>query len=163
MVFMYPRKIIHELKIWAARPDRKPLVLRGARQVGKTTAVKIFAAEFDTFISLNLEISEDNVLFTKGSSLSISLDAICFVKGVPRNMQGRILIFIDEIQKSPEAVSRLRYFYEEVPHIYVIVAGSSLETMINTHISFPVGREEFMLMHPFSFEEYVRFCDSSFK
>jgi hypothetical protein len=152
---VYPRKIVAELKKWADSPTRKPLVLRGARQVGKTTAVQMFAAEFDTFISLNLEQSGDRSIFTAGSSLANVLDALYFIKQVPRNKTGRTLIFIDEIQKSPEAVALLRYFYEEAPDLYVIAAGSLLETMLNTHVSFPVGRVEFLLMHPFSFEEFL--------
>jgi uncharacterized protein len=152
---MYLRKIDVELKKWAERPDRKPLVLRGARQVGKTTAVQMFATGFDTFIPLNLELAADRAIFTKGSSLATVLDALHFLKGIPKNTGGRTLLFIDEIQKSPEAVAMLRYFHEEAPYLYVIAAGSLLETMLNTHISFPVGRVEFMLMHPFSFEEFL--------
>jgi predicted AAA+ superfamily ATPase len=152
---VYPRKIVAELKKWAESPGRKPLVLRGARRVGKTTAVQMFSTEFDTFIPLNLEQVSDRALFTEGRSLTNVLEAIHFMKGIPRSDDGRTLIFIDEIQKSPEAVALLRYFYEEAPHLYVIAAGSSLETMIDTHISFPVGRVEFMLMHPFSFEEFL--------
>jgi predicted AAA+ superfamily ATPase len=152
---MYPRKIVAELKKWAASPGRKPLVLRGARQVGKTTAVQMFATEFDLFIPLNLELAADRALFANGSSVATVLDAIYFMKGIPRKDGGRTLVFIDEIQKSPEAVALLRYFYEEAPHLYVIAAGSSLETMLDAHVSFPVGRVEFMLMHPCSFEEFL--------
>ena len=152
---MYPRKIVDELKKWADSPTRKPLVLRGARQVGKTTAVQMFATAFDTFIPLNLELSADRALFTHGSSLTTVLEAIYFIKGISRKESGRTLIFIDEIQKSPEAVALLRYFHEDAPHLYVIAAGSLLETMLDTHVSFPVGRVEFLLMHPFSFEEFL--------
>jgi hypothetical protein len=152
---MFSRKIIAELQKWAERPDRKPLVLRGARQVGKTTVVKMFAKNFDTFIPLNLEQPSDSALFAKGNSINRALDAIFFTKGIPRNKQGRTLIFIDEIQKSPDAVALLRYFYEEAPDLFVIAAGSLLETMLDTHVSFPVGRVEFLLMHPFSFEEFL--------
>ena len=152
---MYPRKIVAELKKWADSPTRKPLVLRGARQVGKTTAVKMFSVEFDTFIPLNLELTEDRALFGEGRSVETVLDAIHFMKGINKREGGRTLIFIDEIQKSPAAVALLRYFYEEAPHLYVIAAGSLFETLLGTHISFPVGRVEFMLMHPFSFDEFL--------
>ena len=152
---MYQRNILKELRSWSIRAGRKPLVLRGARQVGKTTVVKMFAEDFDVFIPLNLEMAEDQALFTKTNSVHEFLDAVCFLRGIPRKIEGSVLIFIDEIQKSPEAVARLRYFYEEEPDIHVIAAGSSLETMLDTHISFPVGRVEFMLMHPFSFEEFL--------
>lgn len=152
---MYPRKIINDLNKWAVSSTRKPLVLRGARQVGKTTAVKMFAEGFETFIPLNLELAADLALFSEGSSISSILEAIYFLKMVPKKEGGRILIFIDEIQKSPAAVAMLCYFYEEAPHLYVIAAGSLLETMLDTRISFPVGRVEFMLMHPFTFEEFL--------
>jgi hypothetical protein len=75
-------------------------------------------------------------------------------KGLQKK-NGRTLIFIDEIQNSAQAVSSLRYFYEEMPDIYVIAAGSLLESLIDIHISFPVGRVEYMALHPFSFKEYL--------
>lgn len=152
---MFQRKIITDLKKWAENPARKPLVLRGARQVGKTTVVQMFAAEFDTFISLNLELAADRALFAEDRPIATVLDAIHFMKGIPRTDSGRTLIFIDEIQKSPAAVALLRYFFEEAPHLYVIAAGSLLETLLDTHSSFPVGRVEFLLLHPFSFEEFL--------
>jgi len=152
---VFYRKINAELKNWAERPFRKPLVLRGARQVGKTTAVRMFASEFDTFISLNLEQPADLAIFSGNDSLSNVLDAMHFLKGVPLRSQGRTLIFIDEIQKSPQAVAMLRYFHEEAPQLYVIAAGSLLETMLDAHVSFPVGRVEFLLMHPVTFEEFL--------
>jgi len=65
------------------------------------------------------------------------------------------LLFIDEIQASKEAVATLRYFYEFIPHVYVIAAGSLLETVINTKISFPVGRVEYLMIHPCSFKEFL--------
>jgi uncharacterized protein len=152
---VFHRKINAELKSWAARPGRKPLVLRGARQVGKTTAVRMFAADFDVFISLNLEQAADLAIFSKNAPLAEVLEALYFLKGVPRGADRRTLIFIDEIQRSPEAVSMLRYFHEEAPHLYVIAAGSLLETMLDAHVSFPVGRVEFLLMHPVTFEEFL--------
>jgi predicted AAA+ superfamily ATPase len=152
---LFERKILAELKKWAESANRKPLVLLGARQVGKTTAVKMFSSCFDTFIPLNLELASERALFTDGNSIDNVLDAIYFTKEIQRKNSGKTLIFIDEIQKSSAAVAMLRYFYEEAPHLYVIAAGSSLETMLDTHTSFPVGRVEFLLMHPFSFEEFL--------
>ncbi len=152
---MFPRKIDSELKKWSENPARKPLVLRGARQVGKTTSVRQFAAGFDTFIPLNLEQAADRAIFSGEASLAQVLDAMYFLKGIPREGGKRTLIFIDEIQKSPEAVALLRYFHEDAPHLHVIAAGSLLETMLDTHIAFPVGRVEFLRMHPFSFEEFL--------
>lgn len=152
---MYPRKILSALEKWAENPARKPLVLRGARQVGKTTVVRMFADTFDQFVPLNLELADDRKFFTEGATVSSVLEAIGFMKGISFRASGKTLLFIDEIQKSPAAVALLRYFHEEVPHLHVIAAGSSLESLLDTHISFPVGRVEFMLMHPFSFEEFL--------
>jgi len=150
---MINRNIIKELKSWSLSPDRKPLVLRGARQVGKTTAVKQFGTKFDQFINLNLERPEDLALFRKERSFKDTLDGIYLAKKiVPR---GSILIFIDEIQYSDVAVQLLRYFYEDAPELYVIAAGSMLETLINKKIHFPVGRVEFMKMYPVTFEEFL--------
>ena len=69
---------------------------------------------------------------------------------------GRTLLFIDEIQSSPQAVALLRYFYEELPELYVIAAGSLLENMLDKHISLPVGRVEYMALHPCSFIEFLQ-------
>ena len=131
------------------------MVLRGARQVGKTTVVNMFAKEFDHFIPLNLDVSSDRKIFSQASSVEDVIEALFFLKGIPRRAEKRTLIFIDEIQKSPEAVALLRYFFEKAPHLYVIAAGSLLETMLDKHISFPVGRVEFLVLHPFSFEEFL--------
>ena len=154
---MYKRAIIDKMRLWAQKNGRKPLVLRGARQVGKTTVVKMFGDEFDVFISLNLDKKEDKCIFEGDKSLKTLLEAICFFKGITteRLNCGRTLIFIDEIQNSPAAVALLRYFYEEAPDIFVIAAGSLLENILDTKLSFPVGRVEFLLMHPFNFEEFL--------
>jgi len=150
---MIQRSIINSLRIWKINPDRKPLVLRGARQVGKTTSVKEFGREFDQFVYLNLERPEDRNLFHSERSFQDTLDGIYLVKRViPRGTQ---LIFIDEIQYSDVAVQLLRYFFEDRPDIFIIAAGSMLETLINKKIHFPVGRVEYMKMYPLSFEEFL--------
>ncbi len=150
---MIKRSIINDLKSWSLKPDRKPLVLRGARQVGKTTAVKQFGAGFDQFVNLNLERPEDRALFRKERSFKDTLDGIYLAKKiVPK---GSILVFIDEIQYSEVAVQLLRYFHEDAPELYVIAAGSMLETLINKKIHFPVGRVEFMKMYPLTFGEFL--------
>lgn len=150
---MFYRSILHLLTQWAAKPERKPLVLRGARQVGKTTVVKLFAKDFPNFISLNLEMKRDRELFEKQYSVDEFLTAIHFHKNIPRG--GRTLVFIDEIQTSPEAVAMLRYFHEEAPAVFVIAAGSLLESLMDSHISFPVGRVEYLKIHPCSFIEFL--------
>ena len=131
------------------------MVLRGARQVGKTTLVRMFGSGFATFIELNLELAADRALFSGPGSAIEAWEAIRFLKGIPKTGSGRTLLFIDEIQKSPEAVAMLRYFHELLPDLHVIAAGSLLESMLDIHISFPVGRVEFLLLHPLSFEEFL--------
>lgn len=151
---MFFRNVLKKLEAWSESTDRKPLVLRGARQVGKTSVVNIFSKKFDQYINLNLDRTEDKAYFEKESSFQNLLDALFFFKNVEKNA-GKTLIFIDEIQNSPRAVSLLRYFYEDTPEIYVIAAGSLLESLIDNQISFPVGRMEYLAMRPCSFEEYL--------
>ena len=93
-------------------------------------------------------------LFENFHNVSDLLVDLFIYKGLQRK-DGRTLLFIDEIQNSPKAVASLRYFYEEIPHIFVIAAGSLLESLIDVHLSFPVGRVEYMAIHPFSFREYL--------
>lgn len=129
-------------------------MIRGARQVGKTTAVHIFAGEFDQYIHLNLEKPEHRIIFEGDYPFNELLGRLFLHAGKSRN-SGRILIFIDEIQYSPKAVSLLRYFYEEARDLYVIAAGSMLENILNRGISFPVGRVEYLIMHPCTFQEFL--------
>jgi len=151
---VFYRTILKEFEKWVNRKNRKPLILRGARQVGKTTAVNLFAKQFDQYIYLNLELEEDKKLFQQQRDINDLLEAIFFIKN-KKHKAGKTLIFIDEIQMAPEAVAQLRYFYEQVPDLYVIAAGSLLESLINRHINFPVGRVEFCVMYPLSFQEYL--------
>ncbi len=153
---MFQREALEYLRAWAQKEERKPLVLRGARQVGKTTLVNLFAQEFDTYIYLNLEERENALLFAADYSFNDLLTGIFFKENVEQPSGGRILIFIDEIQNEPRAVQSLRYFYEKRPDLYVIAAGSLLESLMGRHISFPVGRVEYMALHPCSFVEFLR-------
>jgi len=151
---MFYRNILTMLEEWSERSDRKPLVLRGARQVGKTTLVNFFARKFRTYIYLNLEKAEERAIFESVHPFSYKLDAIFFLKQKPKD-ETNTLIFIDEIQNSSGAVALLRYFNEETPQIHVIAAGSLLETLIDRHISFPVGRVEYLAVRPCSFDEFL--------
>lgn len=155
---MFHRNIIANLNDWKGKSNRKPLVLRGARQVGKTTVVNMFSASFDQYIYLNLEKAEDCRIFDPERSFQDIVSAIFFLKGKPRH--GKItLLFIDEIQNSSVAIQSLRYFYEEAPDLYVIAAGSVLESLINSGISFPVGRVEYLAVRPLSFSEFLGALD----
>jgi len=151
---MFQRKISQELLVWKNSSTRKPLVLRGARQVGKTTVINHFAESFQQYIYLNLERKEDKAIFTNRESINEMVDAIFFLKNKSRQIQDT-LIFIDEIQEVPEALAALRYFYEDFPQLYIVAAGSLLEMVFDNHISYPVGRLEYKVLRPFSFEEFL--------
>ena len=152
---MFERRIQNQLHEWAEKNNRKPLILRGARQVGKTTIVEQFGKEFDNFLSLNLEKKEAKDLFESTDDVKMLLPLLFLYDNKPQR-PGRTLLFIDEIQSSPQAVALLRYFYEELPELYVIAAGSLLENMLDKHISLPVGRVEYMALHSCSFIEFLQ-------
>ena len=152
--YMINRNVLNDLSNWRKRPNRKPLVVRGARQVGKTTLVNEFGRNFEVFLKLNLEEPEHIQLFDTYTNMDTLLTGIYLVNGIERK-EKPTLLFIDEIQNSPRAVSLLRYFYEKTPWLYVISAGSLLESLINRQISFPVGRVEYMAVHPCSFNEFL--------
>lgn len=151
---MFQREIVGRLQEWAANPSRKPLILRGARQVGKTTLVKEFSHEFDNFISLNLERQSEARIFEQSDSVEEIVQICCFQKKILLK-EGRTLLFIDEIQNVPKAVALLRYFYEDMPQLYVIAAGSRLQSLLKERVSFPVGRVEYLQLAPCSFCEYL--------
>lgn len=152
---MFHRTIQSELQNWAKKGTRKPLVIRGARQVGKTTAISQFASSFDQYLYLNLELPEDRQPFEDFTNMERLLQNIFFIRNEIRSKGSKSLIFIDEIQEFPRAMQILRYFFEQAPEIYVIAAGSMLESLFNPDISFPVGRVEYLVIHPASFPEYL--------
>jgi len=151
---MFERNIEKKIAKWASNKRRKPLVLRGARQVGKTTVIKRFAENFDNFLSVNLEKKAAVRLFESTDNVTELLPQIFLYCNIARK-EGKTLLFIDEIQNSVHTVALLRYFYEELPEIYVIAAGSLLETLLDKHISLPVGRIQYMALHPCSFTEFL--------
>lgn len=148
------RNIIVQLRKWKTKAHRKPLVLRGARQVGKTTVVNQFAKEFKHFISLNLEKEAHQKPFLDAENTKQLIDNLFFINNLEKDSND-VLIFIDEIQEVPKAINWLRYFYEEYPHLYVISAGSLLETVLDNKVKFPVGRVEYLILRPFSFDEFL--------
>ena len=152
---IFKRKIESELRNWKDSANRKPIVLRGARQVGKTFIVNQFAKNFDHFIGLNLERPKDRDLFSGFNTGQELLERILLFKG--RNIDPkRTLLFLDEIQHSAEAVRSLRYFYEDVADLHVIAAGSLLEVFSKREgFSFPVGRVKNLFMYPVTFLEYL--------
>ena len=151
---MFKREILKELGKWKKKEFRKPLVIRGARQVGKTTTINMFSEQFDQYIYLNLEKEEERQLFEQSYPFTDLITNLFIYAGKKRN-GGSTLIFIDEIQNSPKAIALLRYFYEEANDLFVITAGSLLESIMDRKISFPVGRVEYMAIHPCSFKEFL--------
>lgn len=150
------RKAIKDLATWLSSKHRKPLVLRGARQVGKSTLVKDFALE----AKLNLiEINLEERSLQTFSSKTIDIHKI--ILEIELIIERRInpekdLVFIDEIQKSTTALMSLRYFYEKRPDLKVIAAGSLLDFVLNDEqFSFPVGRVEFYKVGPLLFSEFL--------
>jgi len=152
---IFKRLIEQDLEAWKNNPNRKPLILRGARQVGKTTLIKEFAKSYKYRIILNLEKSSDASFFNNDVGAKSILESLFLSHGISISSAGETLLFLDEIQESPAAIQILRYFYEEFPDLNVIAAGSLLEFAMKKVKSFPVGRVEFMYLHPLNFIEYL--------
>ncbi|MFS4454520.1 ATP-binding protein [Maribacter sp. 2304DJ31-5] len=143
------------LKDWKVSKNRKPLILRGARQVGKTTLVKEFAKNYKHHIFLNLEKASDTRFFETYDDVGTLVEALFLSNNISPKEQGNTLLFIDEIQELPKAIRSLRYFFEEVPDLNVIAAGSLLEFAMKDVESFPVGRIEYLYLYPLNFHEYL--------
>ena len=152
----FERHITPHLESWKAKKDRKPLILRGARQVGKTTLIKQFSESYKHKIQLNLELPGDVRYFTDYTDVSTIIEALFIANNIPNSDKKDTLLFIDEIQESPTAIALLRYFYEMEPELHVIAAGSLLEHAIRKVKSFPVGRVEMLHLYPINFLEYLK-------
>lgn len=151
---MFERQIMTHLRQWKGKSNHKPLVLRGARQVGKTTVIDAFGKDFDNYLYFNLDEDGDRALFERNISLDDLIDSL-FARLGMRKKEGSTLLFIDEIQSSPQTISLLRYFKEKRPDIHVISAGSLLENVVDVKVSFPVGRVDYMALRPCSFYEFL--------
>lgn len=151
---MFRRKILDKLEVWKQDEKHKPLILRGARQVGKTTVVNEFGKQFDNYLYFNLERSESAKLFEMDIPLDNLIQMLFASLGLPHKA-GSTLIFIDEIQNSSKAIALLRYFYEQRPDLYVIAAGSLLENLVDVKVSFPVGRVQYLALRPCSYYEFL--------
>lgn len=151
---MFKRKVSEKLECWKHDKNHKPLILRGARHVGKTTVVNEFGRQFDNYLYFNLENTESVKLFEMDVPLD-NLITMLFAGSGKEKKNGSTLIFIDEIQNSPKTIALLRYFYEQRPDLYVIAAGSLLENIVDVKVSFPVGRVQYLAMRPCSFYEFL--------
>ena len=150
------RELYNELLSWKNRDPRKPLIVRGARQVGKTYIIKKFGEkEYNQHIFLNFEKDPKlDEIFNKGLDPEIILKEIGFLFGKKID-KNSTLIFFDEIQASERALKSLKYFFEEAPEYHIIAAGSLLGIAVNKKRSFPVGKVTFLEMYPMSFGEYL--------
>jgi uncharacterized protein len=144
----------NQILLWKDSPRRKPMIIRGARQVGKTWLVEnLLAEQFESFVKVDLEKRRDLHPFFNGD-----LDPKGIVEGLEigegRILPGKTLLFFDEIQACPRAIMALRYFYELMPELHVVAAGSLLEFAFND-ISVPVGRLQYVDLYPMTFYEYL--------
>jgi predicted AAA+ superfamily ATPase len=153
---MLNRSALQYLDIWQKKGSRKPLVIRGARQVGKSCLVRMFADNSGfNLVEVNFELHDDLVdcFATKDPARIISLLEL---KTGRRIEPGRTLLFLDEIQAAPEVLATLRYFYELLPRLHIIAAGSLLEFILEEHtFSMPVGRIEYLHLGPMTFKEFL--------
>lgn len=143
-----------EIIEWKNSPRRKPLIIRGARQVGKTWLVEnVLANLFDSFVKIDLEKRRDlHVHFAGNLEPRTILNHLELV--TRRIISGKTLLFFDEIQACPRAITALRYFYEQMHELHVVAAGSLLEFAFD-EISVPVGRVQYLHLHPMTFYEYL--------
>jgi predicted AAA+ superfamily ATPase len=152
------RSIDDVLLAWSKQDDHKPILLRGARQVGKSSSVRQLSRYFENFIEMNFEKEKDiHDIF----SSDLSPQKICRKISIHYRkpiIPGKTLLFLDEIQACPNAISSLRFFYEDYPELHVIAAGSLLEFALEVLPSFGVGRIKSLFMYPFSFSEFMEAC-----
>jgi len=150
------RLIENDLLAWKTQIGRKPLLIRGARQVGKSYIIEKFGkAQFEQFVAINFELEPSFIACFE--SLDPEKIIRCITLLTETNIvAGKTLLFLDEIQQCPQAIMALRYFKEKMPELHVIGAGSFLELVINDHVySQPVGRVQSLYMKPCSFYEYL--------
>lgn len=143
-----------QLLEWKDSQRRKPLIIRGARQVGKTWLVENFLApHFESFVKIDLEKRRDLHSYFAGNLDPKNILAYLELEA-GRILPGRTLLFFDEIQACPRAIMALRYFYEQMPELHVLAAGSLLEFAFG-EISIPVGRVQYLPVYPMTFYEYL--------
>ncbi len=156
----YKRDIEQELLRWKNDNGRHPLLIRGARQVGKSSVVRQFSSQFSNLLEVNFEQAKDAKSIFEGS---LSPQRICEQLSVLYNtpiVAGETLVFFDEIQSCVPAISSLRFFYEQYPELHLIAAGSLLEFAVSELPSFGVGRISSLFLYPFSFGEFLHAAGS---
>ncbi len=152
---MYREKI-KELKKWKESPNRKPLIIRGARQVGKTWLMKEFGEKYyDKCAYINFDDnSRMNKLFEEDFDLDRIIQGLKIESGVNIEAENTLII-LDEIQEDPKALKALKYFCENAREYHIVSAGSLLGVAIHEGTSFPVGKVDFLDLKPLSFFEFM--------
>lgn len=142
---------------WKNNPKRKPLVLNGARQVGKTWLLKEFGRKYyENCVYISMDLAEPEIKqffeeYTSVQSLLQSLELFFHTEIKPK----KTLLIFDEIQEVPKALTSLKYFYENAPEYHVAVSGSLLGLFLHRGTSFPVGKVDFLTIEPMNFEEFL--------
>ena len=152
------RHHLHTLKDWLRSPNRKPLIIRGARQVGKSTLVELLAGDSDAGVELFSVNLERHPLLAQAFNDGDPRDLLNLMQALPgsQTLSDRSILFLDEIQAAPAALPVLRYFREDMPELPVIAAGSLMEFLLSSHsFSMPVGRIEYLNMGPMTFTEFL--------
>lgn len=150
------RKIIQSLEAWKQKNNRKPLIIQGARQVGKTWAMKHFGEQAFTQVAY---VNFDNnprmrTLFSGDYDINRLILGLKIESGVDIQADNTLIIF-DEVQEVPQALSSLKYFYENAPEFYIVAAGSLLGVSLHHQASFPVGKVDFLPLYPMDFYEFL--------
>lgn len=152
----YHRNIGKELLGWSKEIDHKTLLIRGARQVGKSSAVRQLGKSFKYYVEVNFDDKKElHRLFEQSISPQEICEQLAFFYRTPI-VPGETLLFFDEIQSCMEAMRKLRYFYEQYPELHLVAAGSLLEFAIEEIPSFGVGRIRSLFMYPFTFSEFLQ-------
>ncbi|MEI6050244.1 MAG: AAA family ATPase [Bacteroidota bacterium] len=155
------RKIDSALLAWSKETSRKPLLLRGARQVGKSSVVRELSKHFEFFLEVNFEEHKKaHSLFNGDLSPEELCNNLSTMYNIPV-IEGRTLLFFDEVQACLPAISSLRFFYEKFRGLHLIAAGSLLEFVFEDLPSFGVGRIRSMFIYPFSFDEFLPACNEN--
>ncbi len=148
------RLVDWHLRTWKNKKERKPLLLKGARQIGKTYSVRQLGMEFDSLVEINFELTPDaKTIFEKNldpKRIIWELELLLEKKIIP----GKTLLFLDEVQAAPKAIIALRYFYEIMPSLHVVAAGSLVDFAVEK-VGMPVGRVEMLYVYPLTFMEFL--------
>lgn len=151
----YSRAIDSYLLEWKKEKHRKPLLLRGARQVGKSSAIRQLGKSFKYFVEVNFERDREiTSIFTGNLKPHDIVSRLSAFYGIPI-VAGETLLFLDEIQACSEAIHSLWFFYEDYPELHIVAAGSLLEFALKKMTSFGVGRVRSLFMYPMSFDEFL--------